>query len=194
MGSPYLVASSRIPLRSVRNVGRTAGNDGGSQTCLKMTSVARVVLLEGDAFMRFAGMRLRFSIGMNRESSPSSSSRSKAQSTAAPGHGSVVTALPALESWGARLEQGRHCPCAGRCEKYPPLCFDFPNGRRTRAAGSGARNHASIVVSYPQGPSSQNPAPPRLSDHSLAAFLKPPLRHCWHHLRHFWRQQLIRWE
>jgi hypothetical protein len=33
-----------------------------------MTSVVRVVLLEGDAFMRFAGMRLRFSIGMNRES------------------------------------------------------------------------------------------------------------------------------
>jgi hypothetical protein len=64
--------------RSVRNVGRTAGNDGGSQTCLKMTSVARVVLFEGDTFMRFAGMRLRSSIRMNRGSSPSSSSRSDA--------------------------------------------------------------------------------------------------------------------
>ena len=49
-----------------------------SQTCLKMTSAARVVLFEGDAFMRFAGMRLRSSIGMNRGSSPSSSSRSNA--------------------------------------------------------------------------------------------------------------------
>ena len=73
-----LVTSSRIPLRSVRNVGRTAGNDGGSQTCLKMTSVARVVLFEGDTFMRFAGMRMRSSIRMNRGSSPSSSSRSDA--------------------------------------------------------------------------------------------------------------------
>ena len=38
----------------------------------------RVVLFEGDAFMRFARMRLRSSICMNRGSSPSSSSRSNA--------------------------------------------------------------------------------------------------------------------
>jgi hypothetical protein len=30
-----------------------------TQACLKMTSVARVMLFEGDAFMRFAEMRLR---------------------------------------------------------------------------------------------------------------------------------------
>ena len=46
-------------------------------------SFARVVLIEGDAFMGIARMRLRSSIGVRRRSSPSSSRRSNAQSTAA---------------------------------------------------------------------------------------------------------------
>ena len=53
-------------------------------------------------------------------------------------HGRVVTAPPASRGQSLGLGQGRHCPCAGRCEKYPALCFDFPNGRR--AAGSSARS------------------------------------------------------
>jgi hypothetical protein len=56
----------------------TIPSQPSTQACLKMTSVARVVLFEGDAFMRFARMRLRSTIGMNRGSSPSSSSRSNA--------------------------------------------------------------------------------------------------------------------
>ena len=51
-----------------------------------------------------------------------------------------MTALPALDK-GARLQQGRHCPCAGRCEKYPALCFDFPSGAVDQGGGKATGHH-----------------------------------------------------
>ena len=79
-------------------------------------AVARVVLIEGDAFMgvteSFARMRLRSSIGVRRRSSPSSSSRSNAQSTAAascryPRSRSKTASPRSLHTTGFAIDQAR---------------------------------------------------------------------------------------
>jgi len=66
------------------------------------------------------------------------------------------------------------------------------DGPRRREARAESRIYCCKLST---GPFIAKPGPAApISDHSLAAFLKPLLRHFWRHLRHFWRQQLIRWE
>jgi hypothetical protein len=60
----------------------------------------------------------------------------------------------------------RHCPCAGRCEKYPALCFDYPNGRR----GGGKWRASTIRLFELEFLACHGPQPCNVQDAALREF------------------------
>ena len=103
-----------------------------------------------------------------------------------PSHGGTSRMM---REYHVRICEGLGCNSPGLLGNRPLASesLDGPRGRKRRAESRHCRKlstgpfiakpaHAAPIGSFPSG------------------LFKAPLRHFWRHLRHFWCQQLIRWE